>query len=223
MKATNIEWDVDYQEDLEDLPTEIEIPEGMEDEEEISDYLSDVTGFCHKGYQLVETEKISLDSLVESATTRAANNAYHAKQSEETMEWFYGEKIFHEFPELRHKWSNDLEVGLKVADRYFDYLWDISENGEIVLTDRLYSDGISDRLVGERVSAEVLVLHFKDPDELFSHFLPHMKAIAASKDPEFIAAVEYMERRDFQSVSARDSEIHPVSHVKEKESETGRR
>lgn len=52
MKAINIIWDVDHGEDLESLPKEIPIPDGMEDEEEISDYLSDVTGFCHKGFQL---------------------------------------------------------------------------------------------------------------------------------------------------------------------------
>ena len=53
MKATEIKWDVDG-EDIEDLglPTEIEIPEGMTDEDEISDYLSDVTGFCHCGFVL---------------------------------------------------------------------------------------------------------------------------------------------------------------------------
>lgn len=56
MKAVNIEWDVDCQEELEDLPTEIEIPEGMEDMEDISDYLSDVTGFCHKGYDLIDSQ-----------------------------------------------------------------------------------------------------------------------------------------------------------------------
>jgi hypothetical protein len=60
MKAINIEWDLsddDLEEsDLENinLPTEIEIPEDMTDEEEISDYLSDVTGFCHYGFELVE-------------------------------------------------------------------------------------------------------------------------------------------------------------------------
>lgn len=36
------------------LPTEIEFPDGMTDEDEISDYLSDETGFCHKGFALVE-------------------------------------------------------------------------------------------------------------------------------------------------------------------------
>ena len=52
MKARNIIWDVDDPEDLKYLTTEIEIPEGMEDEDEISDYLSDMTGFCHKGFSL---------------------------------------------------------------------------------------------------------------------------------------------------------------------------
>lgn len=52
MKATNIEWDIDNEENVL-LPTEIEIPEGMTDEEEISDYLSEATGFCHKGFDLI--------------------------------------------------------------------------------------------------------------------------------------------------------------------------
>lgn len=52
MKATNIQWDVDCPKDLESLPAEVEIPDGIEDEEEISDYLSDLTGFCHKGFSL---------------------------------------------------------------------------------------------------------------------------------------------------------------------------
>lgn len=54
MKATNIQWNVDDPKDLELLPTEIDIPDGMDDEDEISDYISDVTGFCHKGFELEE-------------------------------------------------------------------------------------------------------------------------------------------------------------------------
>lgn len=54
MKAINIEWDVDYEDDRELLPTEIDIPEGMTDEDEISDYISNVTGFCHFGYELTK-------------------------------------------------------------------------------------------------------------------------------------------------------------------------
>lgn len=54
MKAVNIEWDVDDEDDLATLPEEIIIPPELEneDDERISDYLSDVTGFCHKGYSL---------------------------------------------------------------------------------------------------------------------------------------------------------------------------
>ena len=40
MKAINIIWDVDFEEDLESLPTEIEVPNGITDEEEISDYIN---------------------------------------------------------------------------------------------------------------------------------------------------------------------------------------
>ena len=54
MKATNIIWDVDYEEELENLPIEIEIPDGMTDEEEISDYITNETGFCHNGFELVD-------------------------------------------------------------------------------------------------------------------------------------------------------------------------
>ena len=58
MKATNIIWDIfeDFDGDfdvLQMLPSEIEIPKGMTDEEEISDYITDETGFCHKGFELV--------------------------------------------------------------------------------------------------------------------------------------------------------------------------
>ena len=39
---------------LRELPSEMEIPEGVTDEDEISDYLSDETGFCHEGFKLVD-------------------------------------------------------------------------------------------------------------------------------------------------------------------------
>lgn len=52
-RATNIQWDVDEKEDLEELPDSMDIPQGM-DEDEIDDYLSDQTGFCHDGFDLEE-------------------------------------------------------------------------------------------------------------------------------------------------------------------------
>lgn len=59
MKATNIEWDVpdndmtdeEMQDTLEILPKEIDIPAGI-DEDAVSDYLSELTGFCVFGYVL---------------------------------------------------------------------------------------------------------------------------------------------------------------------------
>lgn len=50
--AINIEWDKD-DDDNTKLPETIEIPEGLEDEDEISDYLSEQTGYCHKGFGLI--------------------------------------------------------------------------------------------------------------------------------------------------------------------------
>lgn len=58
MKAVNIIWDVDELEDLDYLPTEVEIPSYLitdEDDllDDISDWLSDEYGFCHDGFELV--------------------------------------------------------------------------------------------------------------------------------------------------------------------------
>lgn len=52
LRATHILWDVDCDENG-SLPTEIDVPERMTDEEEISDYLSESTGYCHQGFNLV--------------------------------------------------------------------------------------------------------------------------------------------------------------------------
>lgn len=54
MKAINIQWNVDNHEDLEMLPKEIIIPDDIDgDDDTISDYISNVTGFCHTGYELI--------------------------------------------------------------------------------------------------------------------------------------------------------------------------
>lgn len=63
MKAINIKWDTDGDQKLaKTLPDIIEIPEELINEmedlddanEEISDYLTDQTGFCHFGFKLVK-------------------------------------------------------------------------------------------------------------------------------------------------------------------------
>lgn len=61
MKAINIMWDVDYDGDGNMLPNEIEIPKGMTDEEEICEYLSEVTGYCHEGFKLVECDSKNIE------------------------------------------------------------------------------------------------------------------------------------------------------------------
>ena len=60
MKAVNIKWDTDGDmELLEELPTEVEIPDYLitDDEDDllddVSDWLSDEYGFCHDGFELV--------------------------------------------------------------------------------------------------------------------------------------------------------------------------
>ena len=52
MKAVDILWDVDDLRVLTRLPKEIEIPSGMTDPEEMSDYISDFTGYCHRGFRI---------------------------------------------------------------------------------------------------------------------------------------------------------------------------
>lgn len=87
IKAVNIEWDVDYKEDLEGLPTEIEIPAGIEDEDKISDYISEITGFCHKGFELINYNnnnldiKPSLTAQIQSASSRANKSTSSVKET----------------------------------------------------------------------------------------------------------------------------------------------
>jgi len=88
MKAINIIWDVDFEEDLENLPTEIEIPEGMTDEEEISDYITDVIGFCHKGFELTEKYGImSIPTLILFKNGETAKRVTGARGKAELKAW----------------------------------------------------------------------------------------------------------------------------------------
>ena len=56
MLATNIKWDTDGDiEILDDLPTEVDIPYDME-EDEICDYLSDEYGYCVFGFDIEKND-----------------------------------------------------------------------------------------------------------------------------------------------------------------------
>ncbi len=84
MKAINIKWDTDGDiEVLKQLPTELEIPEGMTDEEEISDYLSDETGFCHYGFELVNQYAISVREILKRTVIVEAESIEEAIQKVE--------------------------------------------------------------------------------------------------------------------------------------------
>ena len=53
MIAANIKWDTDGDKELlSQLPQSVEIPEGMTNVDEVSDFLSDAYGFCHAGFDL---------------------------------------------------------------------------------------------------------------------------------------------------------------------------
>lgn len=77
LKAVEIKWDVndndiDKVDDevckiLESLPTEMIIPEGMTDPDEISDWLSNETRYCHDGFCLVDQDGNDADIAYDRA------------------------------------------------------------------------------------------------------------------------------------------------------------
>lgn len=52
--ACDIQWDADDQDDIKNLPGSLLLPPGMTDKDEISEYLTKTTGFCHKGFGWTE-------------------------------------------------------------------------------------------------------------------------------------------------------------------------
>lgn len=81
LKAINIKWDTDGDmEVFNELPTEMIIPNELEEIykkdkeyalEEISDWLSDETGFCHAGFEI---EKVITKKSVENELYDFFNN-----------------------------------------------------------------------------------------------------------------------------------------------------
>lgn len=54
LKVINIEWDTDNDRNLQNaFPKEIDIPESINTMEDISNYISDETGFCNFGFDMV--------------------------------------------------------------------------------------------------------------------------------------------------------------------------
>lgn len=58
LKAVDILWETDGdKEAFKSLPISIGIPDGMTDPDEISDYISDRTGFLHNGFKITSDNK----------------------------------------------------------------------------------------------------------------------------------------------------------------------
>lgn len=109
MKATNIKWDTDgNKKALGYLPKEMEIPSGMYDIDDISDYLSDETGFCHDGfcieYDKEDVEKYLKDNL-----------------EEYNLDGFV---ITNEDVELVLRSANSCGYLMKAADSYLEHIYD---------------------------------------------------------------------------------------------------
>lgn len=131
LKAVNIEWDVDYAEDLDSLPKEVQIPVGMTDPETISDYLSDLTGFCHKGFALRKQHRYQVKLC------------YGYEQNEDGS-------IFHAFEAIGPDESPvDLSIGKKLSDVLeadedsFDWDWLFVDLPESVVS-KIRNDAIAE-------------------------------------------------------------------------------
>lgn len=96
MRAVNIKWDTDGDQDAFDaLPQEIDIPKGMT-YEEIEDYLSDQTGFCHLGFEvqpdkeIIEIEAASLQANMPCGLTWSAYRLRSMDDAVDVCEAIYG-------------------------------------------------------------------------------------------------------------------------------------
>lgn len=58
VKAYNIDWDLEEGDSAEDLPAEIIIPQGIP-EDEVDNYISNVSGFCFYGYKTTEPKTLA--------------------------------------------------------------------------------------------------------------------------------------------------------------------
>ena len=104
LKATNIIWDADTPEETNGLPTEIEIPaEYSGDDEAISNYITDLTGFCHKGFAVCEFpdnyaelyERVWGKDCSSDELFAICQKCKHRDTSEDTADTISWESCFH--------------------------------------------------------------------------------------------------------------------------------
>ena len=105
LKAINIKWDTDGDmEVLKELPTEMIIPDELEEMckkdkeyalEQISDWLSDETGFCHDGFEVVKV--ITKESV-----------------EEELYDFFNNKMVTGDAPEIEGVWKQYNPINGKI-------------------------------------------------------------------------------------------------------------
>lgn len=109
--AYDIKWDTDGDKDtFDNLPSEIKIPEEMVDNERISDYVSDETGFCHAGFKL----GILFRGKIMSYYTNWLDN--------DTFQMWFGEGIFKDYE--GDDYLIKLEKHLKDDEWVVEIVWD---------------------------------------------------------------------------------------------------
>ena len=137
MKAVNIMWDTDGDKDiLNELPKEMELPQDI-DTDEIGDYLSDETGYCHFGYQLEESYCGEFKDKVINAIRKTAGE-YHR----------WGEhKALISFCDLL---VNHMDLAVEDENNLPDVLDELENTQFIVIVEKdwlfdlMKADGISD-------------------------------------------------------------------------------
>lgn len=75
-------------------------------------------------------------------------------------------------------WDIDKDINLYIADHVFDYVWEIKDDGSIILTDRGYYDGIEDRTTKIREVTNELELTFGSMKKLSSWINEKIKKIS---------------------------------------------
>lgn len=136
MKAINIDWDVDFEHDV-DLPNEINIPKniinaaldenGEINDEIISDYITNLVGYCHLGFEIEIKEnnikeKLEMKNKKVFVVSVESVRYYESCNTEESINVFESrkdafEKMQIEIEAAKCDYSGD---GYVIEETYFD-------------------------------------------------------------------------------------------------------
>ena len=144
MVAMNIKWDTDGE--LVKLPNIILLPDrmGMEDVEEISNYISDLTGFCHEGFELVKIADKMYDEMLSKLELELNRKWLYNEEGDEI-----GETLF----VVPYKWLMSIYQE-HFSERYISFeeflnVYIPEEEGEFV-----YQKSIEDKTIIKDIGEE---------------------------------------------------------------------